>query len=59
MKISDVCADCGGYDIEWMYTCRKHNLQYCRGCDCPYCADEEMEEHEDEYSRDAEFMVDD
>jgi hypothetical protein len=35
-----MCADCGGYDIEWMYRCEKHGCEYCRGCDCPVCLDE-------------------
>lgn len=39
------CADCGGIDIEWMYKCQKHGLEYCRGCSCPECD----EEYEDDY----------
>ena len=31
------CADCGGFDVEWMYKCKKHRLEYCRGCSCPEC----------------------
>lgn len=35
-----VCADCGGWDIEWMYQCRVHlHVEYCRGCECPVCAE--------------------
>jgi hypothetical protein len=34
------CADCGGFDIEWMYKCHRHGLEYCRGCSCPECYDE-------------------
>lgn len=36
-----VCADCGGFDIEWMYQCQKHRVDYCRGCACPLCAEED------------------
>ena len=43
------CADCGGYDIEWMYRCADHGLDYCRGCSCPVC-DEELDE--DDYEDD-------
>jgi len=36
------CADCGGYDLEWMYQCHKHlGVWFCRGCECPFCADED------------------
>ena len=31
------CADCGGFDVEWMYKCQRHGLEYCRGCSCPEC----------------------
>lgn len=37
-----VCADCGGFDIEWMYRCHKHKVEFCRGCSCPYCAEDDM-----------------
>lgn len=31
-----MCADCGGWDIEWMRSCHKHKgVQFCRGCSCP------------------------
>ena len=40
----DDCADCGGQDLEWMHKCYKHNLYYCRGCECPDCRDENYEE---------------
>jgi hypothetical protein len=48
-----VCSDCGGWDIEWMYQCQTHkHVQFCRGCECPYCAedcdDEEFGEEYDE-----------
>lgn len=42
-----ICADCGGWDIEWMRTCTKHKgVEYCRGCDCPYCAEEDDEDYD-------------
>lgn len=37
------CADCGGFDIEWMYKCHKHGAEYCRGCSCPYCVEDDCE----------------
>lgn len=37
MTRESTCADCGGFDIEWMYKCRRHRLEYCRGCSCPEC----------------------
>jgi len=49
MTFESKCADCGGYDIEWMYRCHKHGLEYCRGCSCPECADEDCD---DEYAYD-------
>ena len=46
------CADCGGFDIEWMRRCPKHKgVEFCRGCECPYCAEESFEDYdEDEIS---------
>lgn len=35
------CDDCGGFDIEWMYRCSRHGTEYCRGCDCPFCEEDE------------------
>lgn len=35
-----ICADCGGFDVEWMRYCSTHNVEYCRGCDCPWCSEE-------------------
>lgn len=45
-----LCADCGGFDIEWMYRCQKHGFEYCRGCACPACTDEEIDDREDDGS---------
>lgn len=40
-----MCADCGGWDIEWMHVCLKHpGVQFCRGCECPCCADEAFDD---------------
>ena len=44
--MDEYCADCGGFDVEWMYKCHKHGTTYCRGCSCPIC-DEEDDLHED------------
>ena len=44
------CADCGGYDIEWMRHCYKHKCDFCRGCDCPACEEEEFENLEEDES---------
>jgi hypothetical protein len=42
--VSDpICADCGGFDIEWMPRCEKHKCYTCRGCTCPWCEEEEMD----------------
>ena len=45
------CADCGGYDLEWMYRCEKHDTEWCRGCSCPDC-DEDNYENEEYYDCD-------
>jgi hypothetical protein len=46
MKRESRCADCGGFDVEWMYKCHRHGLEYCRGCSCPEC-DEELRDDDD------------
>ena len=43
-----ICADCGGFDIEWMRKCPTHGLEYCRGCECPECEDEFVGEDYDD-----------
>lgn len=44
------CADCGGFDIEWMYRCPTHKgVEYCRGCDCPFCAEQSDEELDEDW----------
>lgn len=40
------CANCYGFDLEWMHQCPAHRVQYCRGCSCPYC-EEEADEYDD------------
>lgn len=51
------CADCGSFDVEWMYKCHKHGLQYCRGCSCPECDEEELDEYEDLGAADLEDQL--
>jgi len=41
------CADCAGFDLEWMRKCEKHGLQYCRGCSCPECAEDSWDDDYD------------
>ena len=36
------CADCGGFDYEWMHRCQEHLCWYCRGCTCPECGRESL-----------------
>lgn len=38
-----MCADCAGFDLEWMKKCPKHGCETCRGCSCPCCLEEEMD----------------
>ena len=38
------CADCGGFDVEWMRFCSTHRVEFCRGCECPWCAEEDDDE---------------
>jgi len=39
------CADCGGFDVEWMHICPVHKgVEFCRGCECPYCDEDEEDE---------------
>lgn len=41
------CADCGGFDVEWMRRCSKHKgVELCRGCECPYCAEEAYDDYD-------------
>ena len=45
---TNACAECGGFDIEWMYRCQTHKVDYCRGCACPYCAEDEADDYGDD-----------
>lgn len=55
LKTDELCADCAGYDYEWMRTCPKHKgVQFCRGCSCPYCAEEVEEDYDYEPSSDSQ-----
>lgn len=42
-----VCDDCAGWDIEWMYHCSLHGTDHCRGCCCPECAEDSLEDYDD------------
>jgi hypothetical protein len=35
------CDDCAGFDYEWMKSCVKHGTEFCRGCSCPICEEED------------------
>ena len=48
MRYEQLCADCGGFDVEWMYHCVKHNTERCRWCSCPYCDDEAFDDYEED-----------
>lgn len=52
------CADCGGYDIEWMCRCQKHGSEYCRGCECPECVEEGWDDYEEDGPMDLEDHLD-
>lgn len=50
IKRDKLCADCGGYDIEWMRQCYTHKgIEFCRHCSCPYCDEEEGEDYDDDW----------
>lgn len=53
-----MCPDCGGFDIEWMYKCFTHNVEYCRGCECPDCAEDDGDEW-DVYEEDGPMDLED
>lgn len=52
-----LCADCGGFDIEWMRRCSKHGLEYCRGCSCPSCDEEAWDDYEEDGPMDLEDQL--
>jgi len=41
-----------------MYRCGKHGTEYCRGCSCPICAEEEWDEYEEDSPLDLEDAFD-
>lgn len=53
-----ICDDCAGFDYEWMYSCKKHGTQFCRGCACPECAEEEWDDYEENGPMDLEVQLD-
>lgn len=52
-----LCADCGGFDVEWMYKCHTHNVEYCRGCSCPWCDEEAFDDYEENGPMDLEDQL--
>jgi len=52
------CDDCAGWDIEWMYHCKQHGTDYCRGCSCPECEDETWDDYEEDGPQDLETTLD-
>ncbi len=57
MSSDPLCADCAGFDYEWMRRCDKHKTQFCRGCECPHCADEAWDEYEEDGTMDLEDQL--
>lgn len=53
-----MCADCAGWDIEWMRRCDKHRTEFCRGCACPFCEDEAWDDYEEAGPMDLEEQLD-
>ena len=52
-----ICADCAGYDYEWMKTCKKHGCETCRGCSCPWCDEESFHDYEEDGPMDLEDQL--
>jgi hypothetical protein len=52
------CDACGGFDIEWMYRCDKHRTEYCRGCSCTVCDEEQWDDYEEDGPMDLEDQLD-
>lgn len=52
-----LCADCGGFDVEWMRRCQKHCLEYCRGCSCPQCDEDALDDYEEAGPMDLEDQL--
>ena len=52
-----LCSDCGGVDYNWMHRCHIHStMEFCRGCECPVCAEERDEHYEDLDTEDMEEL---
>lgn len=52
------CAYCGGWDVEWMHRCYTHKgVEYCRGCECPFCKEEAKYDGDDYYECDENETV--
>jgi hypothetical protein len=52
------CDSCGGFDIEWMYRCHKHGTEYCRGCSCTVCDEEQWDNLDEDGPMDLEDQLD-
>ena len=52
------CSDCGGFDVEWMHRCDKHKADYCRGCSCPGCDEDQWDDYEEDGPMDLEDQLD-
>lgn len=53
-----MCADCAGFDVEWMRQCHKHKgVQFCRGCSCPHCVEEAWGDYEEDGPMDLEDQL--
>lgn len=52
-----ICCDCAGFDVEWMYQCAKHGTWRCRSCSCIYCIEDEMHDYEEQGPMDFEDQL--
>lgn len=57
MTKDQVCADCAGFDLEWMHYCVKHKAWFCRGCACPDCVEDSWEYYEEDGPQDLETTL--
>ena len=53
----EICDDCAGFDLEWMHRCDKHGTQFCRGCSCPGCDEEALDDYEEDGPMDLEDQL--
>jgi hypothetical protein len=51
-----ICCDCAGFDVEWMYECERHGTWRCRGCSCTYCDEELLDDDTSEPLSDFEMF---